>query len=240
MFEGRRTGKAKSMGAVDRILTIIVTATITSMVWIVAGGSLLDLSTSDSQIEKTSPAQAAKQPEPITKENFRSLLENSPFQRILDFKKTYALRGIAKVDDQSVAWLYNRHKKKTVTVREDEANDLGMTLVAVNQDPNDLQGVSVEVRIGNEAIELNYESDRLAPRPQAARKYAVDRAGRAIPPQGLIDKFRKMNREQMAIYQRWRADMVKKDPKMDKSAERFPHIEKAMDAILRGRQPARF
>lgn len=68
MFEGLRTVKAKSMGAVDRILTIIVTATITSMVWIVAGGSLLDLSTSDSQIEKTSPGQAAKQPEPITKE----------------------------------------------------------------------------------------------------------------------------------------------------------------------------
>jgi len=179
-------------------------------------------------------------PEPPTKENFRNLLENSPFQRVLDFKETYALRGIAKVDDQSVAWLYNRHKKKTITVRESEANGLGMTLVAVNHDPNDLQGVSVEVRIGNEAIELNYEADRLAPKTQAGKKYPVDRAGRAIPPQRLIDKFRKMNREQMALYQRWRADMVKKSPKMDKSAERFPHIEKAMDAILRGRKPERF
>jgi len=68
MFEGLKTVKARTMGAVDRILTIIVTATITSMVWIVAGGSLLDLSTSDSQIEKTSPAQAAKQAEPMAKE----------------------------------------------------------------------------------------------------------------------------------------------------------------------------
>lgn len=52
------------MGAVDRILTIIITATITSMVWIIAGGSLLDLSGADSQIEKTRPGQAASQNNP--------------------------------------------------------------------------------------------------------------------------------------------------------------------------------
>ena len=34
----------------DRILTIIVTATVTSMVWIVAGGSLIENAGSDSQI----------------------------------------------------------------------------------------------------------------------------------------------------------------------------------------------
>ena len=68
MFEGVRSVKAKSMSVLDRVLTIIVTATITSMVWIVAGGSLLDMSSSDSQIEKTSPAQAAKTPEPVTQE----------------------------------------------------------------------------------------------------------------------------------------------------------------------------
>ena len=46
----------------DRILTIIVTATVTSMVWIVAGGSLIENARSDSQIEKTSPAAAAPSP----------------------------------------------------------------------------------------------------------------------------------------------------------------------------------
>ena len=35
----------------DRILTIIVTATVTSMVWIVAGGSLIENARSDSQID---------------------------------------------------------------------------------------------------------------------------------------------------------------------------------------------
>ena len=68
MFERLKSVKAKSMSVLDRVLTIIVTATITSMVWIVAGGSLLDLSGSDSQIEKTSPAQAVKSPEPVSQE----------------------------------------------------------------------------------------------------------------------------------------------------------------------------
>ena len=38
MFERLKSVKAKSMSVLDRVLTIIVTATITSMVWIVAGG----------------------------------------------------------------------------------------------------------------------------------------------------------------------------------------------------------
>ena len=48
----------------DRILTVIITATVTSMVWIVAGGSLIENAGSDSQLEKTSPAKAAPSPSP--------------------------------------------------------------------------------------------------------------------------------------------------------------------------------
>jgi peptidoglycan LD-endopeptidase LytH len=46
----------------DRILTIVVTATLTSAFWIVAGGSLLDMARDKSQIEKTRPADAAPSP----------------------------------------------------------------------------------------------------------------------------------------------------------------------------------
>ncbi len=69
MFDRLKSAKSKAMGAVDRILTIIVTATITSMVWIVAGGSLIEMSDSDSQIEKTRPGQAASSANPpLTRE----------------------------------------------------------------------------------------------------------------------------------------------------------------------------
>ena len=51
------------MGFVDRILTIIVTATITSVVWIVAGGSLIENATSKRGEDSVRPAEAAPSPE---------------------------------------------------------------------------------------------------------------------------------------------------------------------------------
>lgn len=52
------------MGHIDRILTIVVTATLTSAVWIVAGGSLIENATSDGQRNTTRPAEAAPSPSP--------------------------------------------------------------------------------------------------------------------------------------------------------------------------------
>ncbi|MCA0904428.1 M23 family metallopeptidase [Qipengyuania aquimaris] len=51
------------MNIVDRILTIVVTATITSIVWIVAGGTLIENATSESQRKNTRPAEVAPSPE---------------------------------------------------------------------------------------------------------------------------------------------------------------------------------
>ena len=52
------------MGFVDRLLTIIITATITSAIWIVAGGSIIENATADSQRDTTRPADAAPSPTP--------------------------------------------------------------------------------------------------------------------------------------------------------------------------------
>lgn len=52
------------MGFVDRLLTIVITATITSAIWIVAGGSLIENATSEGQRDATRPAEAAPSPSP--------------------------------------------------------------------------------------------------------------------------------------------------------------------------------
>lgn len=52
------------MGLIDRILTIIITATLTSAVWIVAGGSLIENATGESQRDTTRPSEAAPSPSP--------------------------------------------------------------------------------------------------------------------------------------------------------------------------------
>lgn len=46
----------------DRISTIVVTATLTSAMWIVAGGSLMEMSDSAGQRDATRPAEAAPSP----------------------------------------------------------------------------------------------------------------------------------------------------------------------------------
>ncbi|WP_284125237.1 M23 family metallopeptidase [Parerythrobacter aestuarii] len=51
------------MNFIDRLLTIVITATVTSMIWIVAGGSLMEMASSDSQIQSTRPAAAAPSPQ---------------------------------------------------------------------------------------------------------------------------------------------------------------------------------
>ncbi len=54
------------MKLVDRLLTIIVTATLTSAVWIVVGGSLIENARGIGQRDATRPAEAAPSPAPAS------------------------------------------------------------------------------------------------------------------------------------------------------------------------------
>ncbi len=52
------------MGFIDRILTIVITATLTSVVWIVAGGSIIENTSSMRGADSVRPAEAAPSPSP--------------------------------------------------------------------------------------------------------------------------------------------------------------------------------
>lgn len=52
------------MKFLDRLLTIVITATLTSAVWIVAGGSLIENATGSDQRDAVRPAEAAPSPVP--------------------------------------------------------------------------------------------------------------------------------------------------------------------------------
>ncbi|MBX7540345.1 M23 family metallopeptidase [Qipengyuania sphaerica] len=54
------------MNFVDRLLTVIITATITSAIWIVAGGSLIENASGEGQRDSTRPAEAAPSPSPTS------------------------------------------------------------------------------------------------------------------------------------------------------------------------------
>ena len=56
------------LGLLERVLTIIVTATLTSAFWIVFGGTLMERARGVSQVDRTRPAEAAPSPAPTTRE----------------------------------------------------------------------------------------------------------------------------------------------------------------------------
>lgn len=51
-----------ALNVLDRVLTVVVTATLTSAVWIVAGGSFVKYADSESELGTTRPAEAAPSP----------------------------------------------------------------------------------------------------------------------------------------------------------------------------------
>lgn len=51
-----------ALNVLDRVLTVVVTATLTSAVWIVAGGSFVKYADSESELGATRPAEAAPSP----------------------------------------------------------------------------------------------------------------------------------------------------------------------------------
>ncbi len=176
-------------------------------------------------------------PSPVDEENFEALKTQSPFTRVLDFSEAFALRGVAQIGNQSVARLYNRKNKKTVTVTETEANKLGMTLVTVNSNPENLENVSVRISVGGEEVDLHYDTNQIAPAPKEKPVYQKDSKGRPIPPKELIDNYRSMTSEQRSNYMRWRSYYYKKNPKLEHSEKRFPIVQKAINAIKAGKTP---
>ncbi len=57
------------MNIVDRLLTIVITAALTSAAWIIVGGSVIENASGDSQRESTRPAEAAPSPDPTMVES---------------------------------------------------------------------------------------------------------------------------------------------------------------------------
>lgn len=175
-------------------------------------------------------------PDSVGPIDFQHVSENSPFTRPLDLSTSLVLTGVAEINGKAMAVLMDKETKEIHVVSEDP-NPEGWKVVEIahNTDP---QKVVATISVAGSAIaNVKYEQSAMSPKPKAMEiKY--DQHGRPIPPQPLMEKFRKMNRDQMRIYQEWRSKLVRKDPSMNHSAKRFPLADKAIDTILSGGRPA--
>lgn len=124
---------------VDRILTIVVTATLTSAVWIVAGGSLIEMSDSEGQLDATRPAEAAPSPEP----SMPSVTEAMPAPETADQPQSFA-----GLDRESAS-------------QPDERQAREMMIPVLNVRPSDLTDTFSDARGG--AMRLHEAIDIMAP-----------------------------------------------------------------------------
>ncbi|MCB1203114.1 MAG: hypothetical protein KDN18_02560 [Verrucomicrobiae bacterium] len=122
-------------------------------------------------------------PEAPSETDFEALRQTSPFTRVLNLSETYALRGVARINGEQVATLYNRDTKKTIVVTPDGKNDAGISLVGVNRAP-ELTGVIATISFAGDEAELRYEQSQISPEPKSGPGGGGPPGSTGRPPEG--------------------------------------------------------
>jgi hypothetical protein len=185
---------------------------------------------------ETIPSDPA--PEAPSASDFEALRKTSPFTRVLSLSETYALRGVAKINNEQVATLYNRETKKTVVITRDGNNEAGISLVGVTGAPQ-LDGVTAKISFAGDEAELKYETSQLYPAPKG-QPGAPGQPGR--PPEGEqrgpspqdIERYKALPEEKQAKLREYIGHVMKNYPNLSRE-ERGNMIRGAMMRLTDGR-----
>lgn len=200
------------------------------IVWLVLGISL---------VAQEPLPEAADHPEAPSDSDFEALRKTSPFTRVLSLSETYALRGVARINGEQVATLYNRETKKTVVVTPDGNNETGIALVGVSRAPK-LDEVTAKISFAGDEAELKYETTQLYPEPKAMPGAPTPPGGK--PPEGErrgpspqdIERYKALPEEKQAKLREYIGAVMKNYPDMSRE-ERGNLIRGAMMRLTDGR-----
>ncbi len=185
---------------------------------------------------ETIPADPA--PDAPSASDFEALRKTSPFTRVLSLPETYALRGVAKINNEQVATLYNRETKKTVVITRDGNNEAGISLVGVTA-ATQLDGVTAKISFAGDEAELKYETSQLYPAPKS-QPGAPGQSGR--PPEGEqrgpspqdIERYKALPEEKQAKLREYIGHVMRNYPNLSRE-ERGNMIRGAMMRLTDGR-----
>lgn len=124
-------------------------------------------------------------PQPFDMNVLGSVVQNSPFTRIVNISDSLVLTGVAYVDGKPVVTLFDKQKKESLVVT-DQPNLKGWTLVEATQS-SDIKRATARVNIGGEPVSIRYDSAALT--PDAMKKDKKDREGGVSPPPGGGDRL---------------------------------------------------
>lgn len=179
------------------------------------------------------------EPDAPSASDFEALRKTSPFTRVLNLSETYALRGVARINGEQVATLYNRETKKTLVVTPDGKNEAGISLVDVSRAPQ-LDAVTAKISFAGDEAELKYETTQLYPEPKGVPGGPTPPGGR--PPEGEhrgpspqdIERFKALPEEKQGKLREYIGAVMKNYPNMSRE-ERGNLIRGAMMRLTDGR-----
>jgi len=175
-------------------------------------------------------------PEAPAESDFAALRKTSPFTRVLSLSGTYALRGVATINDQQVATLYNRKTKKTIVVTPDGGNEAGISLVEVVPSST-LEGVAAKISFAGDEAELKYEMAEIFPQPRApgsgGKGDGKEGERRGPSPQDL-ERFKALPEEKQTKLKEYIGHVVRNYPDMSRE-EKGNLIRGAMIRLTDGR-----
>lgn len=171
--------------------------------------------------------------------DFEALRKTSPFTRVLNLSETYALRGVARINGEQVATLYNRETKKTLVVTPDGKNEAGIALVGVSRAPQ-LDAVTAKISFAGDEAELKYEMSQLYPEPKGGPGAPGGQGG--SPPEGErrgpspqdIERYKALPEEKQAKLREYIGAVMKNYPNLSRE-ERGNLIRGAMMRLTDGR-----
>lgn len=99
-------------------------------------------------------------PEPLTEEDFRALIENSPFTRTVRLTDSLVLTGIARLGGAPVVTLLDAEDGSSITISE-SPNERGWKLIEIRPSA-ELEGVMVSMAFETgEVIRIRHDMDRI-------------------------------------------------------------------------------
>ncbi|PAW63307.1 MAG: hypothetical protein B9S36_04965 [Verrucomicrobiia bacterium Tous-C2TDCM] len=178
-------------------------------------------------------------PEAPSASDFEALRKTSPFTRVLNLSETYTLRGVARINGEQVATVYNRETKKTLVVTPDGKNEAGIALVGVSRAPQ-LDAVTAKISFAGDEAELKYEMTQLHPEPKGGPGAPQSPGGR--PPEGEqrgpspqdIERYKALPEEKQAKLREYIGAVMKNYPNLSRE-ERGNLIRGAMMRLTDGR-----
>ena len=181
-------------------------------------------------------AVVIESPEAPSANDFTALRKTSPFTRVLSLPATYALRGVATINNEQVATLYNRETKKTIVVTPDGENEAGLSLVEIVP-AADLEGVAAKISFAGDEAELKYELTQILPQPRPPGSGSggdVKEGERRGPSPQDVERYKALPEEKQAKLREYIGHVMRSYPDMSRE-EKGNLIRGAMIRLTDGR-----